>query len=60
MGLNDTYWEDFETATIARLFTTTACTLVAPDAITIIRATIVDTVLLSSTADRTATSHLRV
>ena len=38
---------------IARLFTTAARTLVITDAITIIRPAIVDTALVTSTADRT-------
>ena len=41
-GLNNTYSENFNDAVVARLFTNQSCTIVAADAITIIRAAIID------------------
>ena len=51
-ALKNTSSEDFEAATIASLFTDANQTTVVANAITIIRQAIIDTVLLSSSADR--------
>ena len=57
-GLNDTYSENFEDATIDCLFTTAGRTAVAADAITTLRNTLIDTVLLTSTADRSVVAPI--
>ena len=52
-GLNDLYSEPFDSAVVDALFTTAAKTIIAPNVIATVRAGVVDTVLLSSSADRT-------
>ena len=50
-SLINTYLEDFNNAVISQLFTDASRNLVATNAITIIRATVIHTVPLTSTAD---------
>ena len=52
-ALNNSYAEDFEPAVVATFFTDAARTTVVPNVITVIRAAIIDIVLLSSTTNRT-------
>ena len=57
-GLNDTYSENFDDATIATFFTTPARTVVAPNSVTLLQTAIVDTVLLTSNADCTVVAPI--
>ena len=51
-GLNNTYSKDFNDTIVARLFTNQSRIIVATDAVTNIRAAIVNTILVTSKADR--------
>ena len=57
-GLNNTYSENFDDATIATFFTTPARTVIAPTSVILLQTAIVDTVLLTSTADRTVVAPI--
>ena len=52
-AMNNAYSEDFDPAVVATFFTDAARTTVVPNVITVIRAAIIDIVLLSSTTNRT-------
>jgi len=51
-AMNNAYSEDFDPAVVATFFTDAARTQVVPDVIPIIRAAIIDTIMLSTTAPR--------
>ena len=56
--LNNTYAELFETSVVNRLFTDANKTAVATDAILIIWTAVIDTILISSTADQTVVAPI--
>ena len=51
-AMNNAYSEDFDPAVVATFFTDTARTQVVPNVVAVIRAAIIDTVMLSTTATR--------
>ena len=52
-ALNDTYAEPFAVPAVASLFTDAGCTTVVPDVVPVLCAAIIDTIMISSTADQT-------
>ena len=57
-ALNNTYSEPFANTIAVRFFTNARRTTVAPDIITVLREAIIDTVLISSIADRTVVAPI--